>query len=232
MFNVTQRINFGSISGDTYDNAYRGEKNYNGRNSDSKIIQTTKIYCPEKGNIADIGAGDGRNTIPLARLGHQVDAIEISESGREIIKNRANSLPNVKVLQNNPLYNSFEKSYDAIIMSHISQHFTLHDMNKLFRNVSAGLKQGGIFIFDALIDKHNDVEPPNYIDEQRGHYHFKENFIKELSEKNNFEIVDVSDFKEKKSSRGDYYGWEWGFPDKKYPHPREVKLKWFTFKKL
>jgi 2-polyprenyl-3-methyl-5-hydroxy-6-metoxy-1,4-benzoquinol methylase len=138
---IAQNISFGSIEPNSYDCIYTKKKNYNGEKPDKKIIKTTRKHCQKKADIADIGAGDGRNTIPLAKLGHNVDAFEISPVGRDIIKTKAINLPNVNISPLNIVDHQPTKTYDEIFMSHISQHFNTEDMGKIFANISNALKK-------------------------------------------------------------------------------------------
>ena len=232
--NINQSITFKSIKPDTYNSIYKNEKNHNGRNPDEKIIQTTEKYFPQKeALIADIGAGDGRNAIPIAKLGYKVDAFEISEVGREIICKKAQDMPNLKVLSDDLLSQPLKNTYDEIFLSHVTQHFDAKDMEKSFENLFNSLKQGGILIFDALIDKNDDVEPPNEKNIKNGRSHFKPDFIRNLAEKYNFHVLEIENFKEKASSKGFYFGPHWGFPDIcGEVKPKEIALKWFTLKKL
>jgi SAM-dependent methyltransferase len=229
---IAQNINFGGIQAHSYDADYRRFENYNGKDPDSKIIETVQQNLPQKADIADIGAGDGRNTIPLAKLGHNVDAFELSDEGREIILTRADDLPNVKVSYDNITHQPFKKAYDGVVMAHVTQHFNFLDIYNTFKNISDGVKKGGVFIFDALVDKHDKVEGNKKVDEFHGTCHFRKDFLAGLADKTGFDIMDIEDYKEKASSRGDYYGPKWGFVvDDVNDAVRDVKLKWFTLKK-
>src|SRR5207244_4463332 len=54
-----------------------GQTTLFGRLPDAKVMALAReLGDPKSAPILDIGAGNGRNTIPLARLGHPVDALE------------------------------------------------------------------------------------------------------------------------------------------------------------
>lgn len=235
MSKINQSITFKSIPPNTYDWPYEINNNYNGVNPDAQIIKTTQKYFPIKTVfIADIGAGDGRNTLPLAKLGYNIDAFEISKAGRELIQKKAKNLPNLNIFSTDILKEPIKKIYDEIFLSHVTQHFDSKEMKKAFSNLSSGLKKSGIIIFDALIDKHNFVEPCSDKDASEGNYHFKPNFIETLAQKNGLKLINICDFEESKKSKGDYYGANWGFsnPTSPFCKVKEIKLKWFTFKKI
>jgi len=246
------QTSFGRIKPQLYDKIYELTKYHNGYEPDSKIINVIKdtFISPAKTKIADIGAGDGRNALPLAHLCYNIDAFEISKSGREIIKDKAKDIKNLKVSEKDILDTPFKKAYDAIFMSHVTQHFKDTDMVKIFQNISDGLKQGGLFIFDALLDKPNvslygdealiflkkhnfDIDKLSVDDALLGQSHFKKTFIEEISKKNNLNILSIEDFNERPESFGDYYkeNEEWGM-GRPSLLVRNVDLKWLTLKKV
>jgi len=109
-----------------------------------------------KGNKAlDIAAGLGRNAKFLARQGFEVDALELSDVGIELLREIRNvnayqvDLDNYVLRQNN---------YDLIIC--------LNYLNrKLFPQIKKVLKSGGVLIYEALCIKEEEagtVKNPDY----------------------------------------------------------------------
>ena len=46
-------------------------------------------HCPTPGRLIDLGCGTGRVAVPLARLGHRVTAVDLSEDGDRFIRRTA-----------------------------------------------------------------------------------------------------------------------------------------------
>lgn len=228
MLKTNQNINFGSITPSEYNPTYAQYKNYNGEKPDKKILTTIKKYIPKGGLVADIGAGDGRNTIPLARKGYRVDAFELSSVGRGIIseKIKAEKLSKVNLSADNIHSKPFGEIYDAIFMSHVTQHFESKELPEVFQNIKESLKQGGVFIFDAFIAKNERVKKSTQYDSWSGNYHFNQYFIENLVKSLGMNVTEVSDFKEKDASKGKYPNPKWGFQNKN-SGIKEVNLKWF-----
>jgi len=135
---------------------YRDEKTLNGNAPDEYILsRLSQISKGESKTVFDFGAGQGRNTIPVAQKGHIVHAIEINHDGLCDINNNAHNKSvknNVKTVHQNIL-DSFELTTkdDFAYMSHISQHFNKEELEQVLSNVHNVLKNGGEFVFDALV---------------------------------------------------------------------------------
>ena len=245
-----------------YDVNYKLGKDYNGSYPDKKIIETMDKLFPQPGltKIMDIGAGDGRNTIPLAKKGHYVIANELSPVGRTIINQRAcrENLPiMIKTIDHDILKKPFPQQVNAAIISHVTQYFNLDELNIALKNISASLSKEGILIFDALINKGEKKSPSrtNIID---GNSFFDSDKVIKAGEKSGLQLVEMSDYNEKGPSRSWYVDLkQWGGKGVKtvpktqgmpeefnivakflsdltefFTRRRKVELKWFVFKKL
>ncbi|MDX1977639.1 MAG: class I SAM-dependent methyltransferase [Pseudanabaenaceae cyanobacterium bins.68] len=97
-----------------------------GKLANAKVTDVAAQLRPGS-KVLDIGAGSGRNTLPLARLGLQVEAIELAEifSGQLQHLSDREGL-GVKVMQAdilNPLVRLPLGYYDLVILAEIIPHF-------------------------------------------------------------------------------------------------------------
>lgn len=198
---------------------------YNGRYPDEFVLN----LIPPDSKVLDIGAGDGRNTIPIAQKGCKVTALELSSDARNMIKkiaknNNLNSVVNVKeqsIIAD--LDSRSREKYNYAVMCNVSMHFTIEEMNKVFQNANKILDEDGTFIFNALVYKDKNMESDNsYYKQSSGKIVFNENQLKELAKKNNFD-VEIHDYAEEKYKRPNYMS-EWlAFGD--------TNIKWFVLRK-
>ena len=104
------------------------------------------------GKALDIGAGNGRNSLFLAKQGFSVDAVDISDIG---LTEFAGRHPNIHAICAD--LDTFEipkNRYDLIV--------NIKYLNRrLFPYISEGLKTGGILIFETFLEseQNSDNQP-------------------------------------------------------------------------
>lgn len=102
--------------------------------------------------VADVGAGTGRITLPLASLASHVYAIEPSPAMRMILQRNVGQCDNVTVIASDAQSFSLPKQCDATVLSGVYDHF----LNDEEREASLGaiyeyLKPVGILLMDVYI---------------------------------------------------------------------------------
>jgi SAM-dependent methyltransferase len=110
----------------------------------------------------DIAAGNGRNSLFLAKRGFGVDAIDISDTGLSLFSKKH---PNIHVIcADFDHYDIPANHYDLIV--------NIKFLNRrLFPYIQAGLKPGGILIFQTFLDLSDAAQnSPNHAD-----YYLREN---------------------------------------------------------
>ncbi|MFN7714715.1 MAG: class I SAM-dependent methyltransferase [Pseudanabaenaceae cyanobacterium] len=137
-----------------------------GSHADAKVMEVAaqvKMQLGSNPHILDIGAGTGRNTFPLARMGYQVDALEMTPAFVEQLQALAQNenLP-VNVIPHDildPLTRLKPLTYNLVICSEVTSH--LRDVNQLrllFAKACDYVQHDGLFLFNAFITN-PDYEP-------------------------------------------------------------------------
>lgn len=234
-----------------YSGSYRDNKNLNGRKFDKFIINRIKS---QSGVIfvSDWGAGQGRNTIPLAEMGYNLTAIEMNEVGCSQIYVKAKNrdvLDKVKILNENIFSKiKLEKKSDFAFMSHVTQNLDIDELQVILENISKNLKKGKELIFDALIRKKANYQGYDrvpaiikrvcfeYAMDKYGAASFNREDILNAAKQAGLTFIQEAPFKEAFLNRAKYEKQNlWGgFRPFEFlvGIPRKpVKLAWFVFRK-
>ena len=98
----------------------------------------------QRGTVVDLGAGQGRDSLPLADMGYTVTAVDVSRVGLEHL-HRAN--PDINTVVGD-LYCFDVSAYDYVLMNSIV-HFNKNDLEKetaLIHRIVTQMKTGAVFI--------------------------------------------------------------------------------------
>ena len=128
-----------------------------GKHPDAKVMRlAAELGAPAEVPILDVGAGTGRNTLPLARLGYPTEAVEIAPALAAELRTlvKAEKLP-VGVFEGDildPVLVLPEAKYKLIVLAEVvASHF--RDENQL-RGLAARsadlLAPGGLLLFSAF----------------------------------------------------------------------------------
>jgi len=129
-----------------------------GKHPDAKIFELARsLGPPAEVPILDIGAGTGRNTLPLARAGFPTDAVELAPALATILREEATkeALP-VKVFEADILDPALAISpgyYRILLLAEVvASHFrSLAEVRKLFEISAQLLPEGGLLVFSAFL---------------------------------------------------------------------------------
>lgn len=121
----------------------------------AKFLADNSHYLSPGSNVLDIGMGEGRNAVFLARKGHQVTGVDISsvavKKARYLAKEfgvRINAV--VSSIED---YNVAKSSFDAIICFYYVNR-------KLHKKMLSWLRPNGVLIYEAYTDLQKKV--PGY----------------------------------------------------------------------
>ncbi|WP_341730668.1 methyltransferase domain-containing protein [Microcoleus sp. EPA2] len=135
-----------------------------GSHPDAKLMTTVaKLGSPDRVRILDVGAGTGRNTLPLARLGYAVDAIELTPAFAEQLQTAATAenLPVTVTLGNvlDPLVRMKPARYQLAVAAEVISHFRDSDEVRLFlAKMCDSLCPGGLLLFSTFLSV-GDYQP-------------------------------------------------------------------------
>ncbi|MBU4351263.1 class I SAM-dependent methyltransferase [Candidatus Parcubacteria bacterium] len=164
-------------------------------------------YAP-KGVVLDIGAGEGRNSIFLAKSGFKVQAIDIDAKSLEKCKRFAknHNLPIITSVADVRKFKFGKEKYSLVISINTLDFLRLKDTKKLITKVGYSLVPGGVFylygfsVKDSLLEiaKRKHLKEPEkntfYFPKMRTPRHFFEK--KELFNLcKNFEIIKLEEKK-------------------------------------
>lgn len=109
------------------------------------------LNLPKGAKILDLCSGHGRHTIPLAKAGYQMTALDLNKKALDILEKEAEKQKTaVRVIHGDMRKIPFEDEFDAIInMFTAFGYFTSDKENfKVLREVTKALKSGGKFLLD------------------------------------------------------------------------------------
>jgi len=126
-----------------------------GAHADAKALAVAaSLGAPADCPILDIGAGTGRNSIPLARLGHPVTALETTAAFVNQLTTSGEGLP-LRALQGNILDPGLELpkgEFAMVLVSEVCSLFrTLENLRTLYQRVAETLRPGGAFVVNAFV---------------------------------------------------------------------------------
>lgn len=110
-------------------------------------------FLNENDSILEIGAGTGRYSIALARLGFDVTSIELVESNLNVLKDNSKDLNNIHAYQGDALDlnmfkdNSFDMTLSFGPMYHL---YDKEDINKAIDEAIRVTKENGVILFAFL----------------------------------------------------------------------------------
>lgn len=101
--------------------------------------------------VLEIGCGTGNVTIPLARLGYQITALDLSSNMLAIAEQKAREQGvNIQLIQQDMRQLELPGNFDLVISLCDSLNYILQEseLRKVFQEVFELLEEKGLFVFD------------------------------------------------------------------------------------
>lgn len=112
---------------------------------------------PRSFRILDIGAGTGRNALPLARRGHPVDVVELTPKFAEIIRSQARQEGlDVRIIVRNVFETTedLRQDYQLILLSEVLPDFrTTRQLRNMFELAAQCLASGAKLVFNTFLTR-------------------------------------------------------------------------------
>ncbi|HKY96162.1 MAG TPA: class I SAM-dependent methyltransferase [Kiloniellales bacterium] len=128
-----------------------------GSHPDAMVMELAK-RLPANARIADLGAGTGRNTIPLAAAGYRVDAIDSTASFVQAIRRdaKAKGVADRVVAMQADLFAAPEilalGAYHIVLLSQVVPDLRrLSDLRHIFARAERLLRSGGYLLFNTFV---------------------------------------------------------------------------------
>lgn len=111
------------------------------------------------GRILELAAGNGSNSVALARVALRLDATEGTQSGTALVRRAIGADASVRV-RNLILPGRFPGIvYDAAVVAEVLYYLSTHDMAKVARDTAAALRPGGrLVLAHHRVDYHDFVQ--------------------------------------------------------------------------
>jgi SAM-dependent methyltransferase len=128
-----------------------------GQYPDAKVTNLAgSLGAPREFAVLDVGAGTGRNTIPLSKAGFRADAVELTASLAKILREDAarQNLP-IHVYEGSILDPTIavpQNHYSLMILAEVVSHFRdIRQLKELFEAAARVLVPGGLLLFSAFL---------------------------------------------------------------------------------
>ena len=188
-----------------FDNLYDNNSNYFGLEPSDGLIEFLQCNNISFGTIIDIGAGEGRNSIYLAKEGFDVIAVEKSKIGCEkIYKNTFSDNISIKIINND--YNKIyleENSIDIIISITGIEHMDFSEIKFAANKMKKELKVNGYIYIVAFSQNDPGFYGNSKISSECAKYikhYFQINELIELF--SDLEIIECKSYKKMDYSHG------------------------------
>ncbi len=171
-----------------------------------RLLKFVEDYKEEIGpKILDLGSGEGRHLIPLAKMGYAMTGMEFTEQGVKITGQKAEK-EGVKV---NLVRGDFRElpfkpeEFDTIVCTSVLHHNNWEGLRMAFAEAAKVLKPDGLFFLKARSDKKplkkgetliEDKGRTSQITNEHGiievHHDLSLDELKELAEENSLEFAE------------------------------------------
>ena len=128
-----------------------------GKHPDAKVFEVARsLGAPGEVPILDVGAGTGRNTLPLARAGFPTDAVELAPALANVLRaEAAKESLSVRVFERSILDPELQLQsglYRVVLLAEVIPHFrTFEELRTMFHVAAKLLPPGGLLVCNTFL---------------------------------------------------------------------------------
>jgi len=161
---VDKLLGYSAFGGEIshYEDVYKQDEYFWGVQPSNMCLKILEFIPPVRPlKVLDIGCGEGKDAVFLARCGYDVSAFDISEAGLEKTKRLAEKacVP-VKVFRANIWDYRLDEKYDVLYSSGTLHYIKPKLRDEIMSNYKAHVNDNGFVIFHVFVKKPFIASPP------------------------------------------------------------------------
>ena len=140
---------------ESYDEVYRNSEFYWGREPNSLCRRTVELFGKNtKGNVVDLGCGEGKDMIHFAKNGFRVTGVDISTPGLEKAQQWATQEGlDVGTIRASLNEFSLDNMFDVVYSSGTLTYISPMARKDKFQNYKDHTAIGGVNVFNVFVEK-------------------------------------------------------------------------------
>lgn len=146
-----------------YEERYKSEDYYWGVKPSNMCLRILELMPPIKSlRVMDIGCGEGKDAVFLARCGYEVSAFDVTDTGIEKTKRLAEKANvYVDVFKANILDFRLERNYDILFSSGVFHYIRPELRKEIIENYKQYTEENGLNVFNVFVQKPFIGEAPD-----------------------------------------------------------------------
>jgi len=154
---VDKLLGYSAFNNDisSYENDYQKDEYYWGTIPSTMCLKILELLPPERRlKVLDIGCGEGKDAVFLARCGYDVSAFDISEAGLEKTKRLADKAHvNIRTFRANINDYRLEENYDVLFSSGVLHMMKPELRDEIMANYKSHVNDNGIATLHVFVNK-------------------------------------------------------------------------------
>jgi len=162
---VDKLLGYSAFSGEVshYENSYKKDEYFWGVRPSVMCLKILELIPPDRPiKILDIGCGEGKDAVFLARCGYNVSAFDISEAGLDKTKRLAEKAHvHVRTFRANLCDYRLDEKYDVLFSSGTLHYIKPELRDEVMADYKANVNSGGLVAFHVFVKKPFIGLPPD-----------------------------------------------------------------------